>query len=59
MPIGKLAVHYALKSHITVKILVRNSGAGFSLLVPANSNRSATVIENLTNCKQNVLSGLV
>ena len=38
----------------TVKILVPDSGTGFSQLVPANTNRSATLIENPTNCKQNV-----
>ena len=38
----------------TVKILERDSGTGFSHLVPANTNRSVTLIENRTNCKQNV-----
>ena len=36
------------------KILLPDSGARFSKLVPANTNRSATLIENPTNCKQNV-----
>ena len=31
-----------------------NFGTGFSQLVPANTNRSTTFIENLTNCKQTV-----
>ena len=43
-----------LKFCFTVKILVLDSGTRFSQLVPANTNRSATLIENLTNCKQNV-----
>ena len=37
-----------------VKILVPDSGTGFSQMVPANTNRSATLIENPANCKQNV-----
>ena len=54
MPVCELAFHYALKHHITVKTLVLDSGTGISQLVPANTNRSATLIENPTNCKQNV-----
>ena len=38
----------------TVKILVLDSGTGFSQLVPANTNRSPTLNKNPTNCKQNV-----
>lgn len=40
--IGKLPMHYALKNHITIKILVPDSLPQFSQLVPANKNRSAT-----------------
>ena len=35
-------------------ILVPDSGTGFFQLIPANTKRSATLIENLTNCKQSV-----
>ena len=35
-------------------ILVSDSGSGFSQLVPANTNRSATLIENPTSCKQSL-----
>ena len=38
----------------TLKILVPDYGTGFSKLVPANTNSSATLIENPTNCRQNV-----
>ena len=49
-----VAMHYALKNYITVLIFVPDSGIEFSKLVPTNSNRSATLIENQTNCKRNI-----
>ena len=60
MPIGKLAVHYALKNHINVKILVPDSGIGFPRSdFPANTytNRAATFIKNSTNAKNMFISG--
>ena len=48
------AVYYASKNHITVKVLVPDSGIRFLQLVPANTNRSITLIEISTNCKGNV-----
>ena len=39
------------KTETTVKILVWVSGTGFSKLVPVNTDRSATLIENLAICK--------
>ena len=43
----------------TIKILVPDSCTGFSHSVPANINRSVTLIENPSNCKQNVYFCLV
>ena len=54
MPRGKLTMRFALKNHITIKILVPDYGTTFSQLVKANTNRYATLIGNLTKCKQNV-----